>query len=148
MKRGWNAHRAGHDMTSFHGSCLCGSITFELSAEPTGLTYCHCVSCRKARGTAFAVNAAIDRADVSLEDSAATLREFESSPGKMRAFCSRCGSPVFAYSTARPDVLRMRMGLIDTPFAGRPEQHIWVSQMPEWDTICDDVPRFERFAER
>ena len=48
------------------GSCLCGEIRFEVTAElgPVGL--CHCGMCRKASGTAFATNASVDRAGFRL----------------------------------------------------------------------------------
>ena len=131
-------------MARYEGGCLCGSIRFGFDGEPTAFTYCHCVSCRKASGSAFAANATVARDTVALEDGKGTLREFESSPGKMRAFCSRCGSPVFAYRMDAPNALRIRMGLLDSAYAQRPTSHIWVSEMPGWDQICDDVTQSAR----
>lgn len=37
------------------GSCLCGKVTFEISGEPSSLSYCHCSRCRKAAGVFSAV---------------------------------------------------------------------------------------------
>jgi len=36
-----------------HGTCLCGSVTWELSGEPFAAYNCHCKMCRKVHGAAF-----------------------------------------------------------------------------------------------
>jgi hypothetical protein len=76
------------------------------------------------------------------------LREYESSPGKLRVFCSNCGSPIYAYLVATRDVLRVRLGSLDTPFHGRPRAHTWVSDKAPWEPIEDSVPQFPRWAPR
>ena len=43
----------------YKGSCLCGSIQFELKGGVEDPIYCHCSLCRKASGSAFATNAFI-----------------------------------------------------------------------------------------
>ena len=80
------------------GSCLCRSISYEVAGELGDFGYCHCRSCRKASGSAHGANAPVARSDLHLVDAAQTLREYESSPGKFRGFCSRCGSPLYAYA--------------------------------------------------
>jgi hypothetical protein len=76
----------------------------------------------------------------------ATLREYESSPGKLRAFCSACGSPIYAYLTASADIIRIRLGSLDTPFASEPRAHTWVSDKAAWDRIADGLPQFPEWA--
>ena len=34
-------------------SCLCGSVTWEITTEPFQAFNCHCKLCRKAHGSAF-----------------------------------------------------------------------------------------------
>lgn len=130
------------------GSCLCGSIRYELSAELGDFGHCHCKSCRKASGTAYASNAPVDRAHFHLVGNADTLREYESSPGKFRAFCSRCGSPIFVYVAATPDILRIRLGSLDTPFDKRAKAHTWVSEKADWDPVEGALPQFPKWAPR
>ncbi len=74
---------------------------------------CHCTSCRKASGSAFGGNAPVDRDRFTLLSGEASLREFESSPGKLRAFCSRCGSPLVLLAGAQ---------LLDN---GLDERNVW-----------------------
>ena len=128
------------------GSCLCGSVRYEIAGELGEFGYCHCRSCRKASGSAHAANAPVERARFHLVSGGATLREYESSPGKLRAFCSACGSPIYAYLTASADVLRIRLGSLDTPFTGEPRAHTWVSDKAQWEPIDDGLPQFPQWA--
>jgi hypothetical protein len=128
------------------GSCLCGEVNYEIDGELGEFGYCHCRSCRKASGSAHGANAPVDRASFRLTSGAELIREFESSPGKLRAFCSRCGSPLFAYLTQSPDVLRIRLGSLDTPFNKRPRAHTFVSQKADWEPIEGAVPQFPEWA--
>jgi hypothetical protein len=134
-------------MANLHqGSCLCGNVRYELSDELGEFGYCHCKSCRKASGSAHGANAPIDRASFQLLSGADTLREFESSPGKFRVFCSRCGSPIYAYLTGSADVLRIRLGSLDTPFTKTPRAHTFVSDKAAWEPIEDHLPQFPEWA--
>jgi hypothetical protein len=128
------------------GSCLCGSVRYEIAGELGDFGYCHCTSCRKASGSAHAANAPVERASFVLLGGRETLREYESSPGKLRAFCSTCGSPVYAYLTATPDVLRIRLGSLDTPFLKQPKAHTFVSDKAAWEPIEGDLPQFPEWA--
>ena len=35
------------------GSCLCGSVAYEVDAGPGPIVHCHCTICRKTHGSAF-----------------------------------------------------------------------------------------------
>ena len=128
------------------GSCLCGDVKYEIAGELGEFGYCHCKSCQKASGSAHAANAPVSRDDFHVMSGAASLREFESSPGKIRAFCSRCGSPIYAYLRATMNVLRIRLGSLDTTFERRPRAHTFVSERASWAPIEDDVPQFPTWA--
>ena len=135
-------------MVMHRGSCLCGNIRYELDAELGEFGYCHCRTCQKASGSAHAANAPIDRIHFRLMSGVDSLKEFESSPGKIRSFCSRCGSPIYAYLTASPEVLRIRLGSLDTPFFKQPRAHTWVCERASWALIQDDVPQFDKWADK
>jgi len=130
------------------GSCLCGNVRYELFGELGDFAYCHCRSCQKASGSAYAANVPVARKDFALLSGANTLREFESSAGKRRVFCARCGSPLYAYVTATPDVLRVRLGSLDTPFTHAPTAHIWTSEAAHWSPIADSIPQFSEWPPR
>lgn len=128
------------------GSCLCGGVRFRITAPLGPLRLCHCTQCRKAQGSAFAANSVVPAAAFELLDGAALLRDYESSPGKHRVFCGRCGAPVYSRRDALPGVLRVRVGLIDTPLGTRPASHAHVASKADWWSIDDDAPRYEGAA--
>lgn len=93
-------------------SCLCGATRYTLSGPINEAVLCHCGQCRRANGGAFNVAVLADEADVVFLARDA-VREYESSPGKYRAFCSGCGAPVYSRRDDLPAILRLRGGLID-----------------------------------
>lgn len=128
------------------GSCLCGGVRYEIDGELGPVTWCHCSRCRKGNGTAFLVVASVAEADFRLLAGAALIGEFETSPGVRRSFCTRCGSPLYGRRATLPGVLRLRLGTLDTPYDGRPAQHVYTASKADWFEIHDDAPRFSEGA--
>lgn len=126
----------------YKGSCLCRKIRYEISQEPGDFGYCHCVSCRKASGSGHAANAPVQRKNFHLVSGADVLREFESSPGMFRAFCTNCGSPIYAFRAQQPEILGIRLGSLDTPFTKHAREHRYVADKAPWETIEDHLPQY------
>jgi len=130
-----------YDRATYSGSCLCAAVQFRIEAELPRIQVCYCRQCRKAQGTPFATNIPVPTTAFVLVSGAATLREYESSPGKKRVFCSCCGSPIYSYR-AGLDVLRIRAGLINEPLPG-PLIHCRVAWKCNWWHILDAGPQFQ-----
>lgn len=96
---------------SHHGACLCGAVSYDVTGTLATVVLCHCSQCRRGNGGAFNVAVVVD-ADRVVFRSRATVKEYESSPGKLRAFCGDCGSPVYSRRPDTPGTLRLRGGLI------------------------------------
>jgi hypothetical protein len=126
------------------GGCLCGGIRFEIEGGLAPIQLCHCRQCRKAQGAAFAANMPVPLSRFRLLGGAELLREFESSPGKYRVFCSHCGSPVFSRRDSLPHVVRIRAGLLDGDIPTRPATHALVESNANWWDIEDALPRFDK----
>lgn len=71
------------------------------------------------------------------------LAAYESSPGKQRWFCSRCGSPIFSKRASLPGVLRIRVGTLDEPLNAKISHHAYTAFKPSWWEIHDDLPKFD-----
>ena len=70
------------------------------------------------------------------------MQRFESSPGVGRYFCRHCASPLFSRRDAMPELLRLRIGTLDTPLAtGTPIAHVFAGSKAEWFAICDSHPQ-------
>lgn len=124
------------------GGCLCGGIRYEYDGEIEEISICHCSQCRKAQGSAFAAVSAVDSARFRVLSGAELLKEYRSSPDKARVFCARCGSPIYSALDQRPEVKRLRLGTVDTPFVCANAFHIFTDSKASWWDCEDGLPRF------
>jgi len=124
------------------GQCLCGTVCFQIDGKLGPLVYCHCSMCQRANGSAFSANASVRERYMRWLSGRAAITEYESSPGKFRAFCSVCGSPIYSRRTAEPESLRVRLGTIDGDPGRRPLAHFWVASKASWFEITDDLPQY------
>jgi hypothetical protein len=114
-----------------NGSCLCGGVAYEVDAPPGPIVHCHCETCRKAHGAAFSSLCAVPRDKFRWVRGEDLLNQFESSPGKRRHFCTKCGSHIVAERVGQPTVM-LRLGCLDTPITQAPIMHIWRSDAAAW----------------
>lgn len=124
------------------GRCLCGAVRYEVHGKPGPVAYCHCRTCRRANGTAFAANAPVRARYLKWISGREGIREYESSPGKMRAFCSQCGSPIYSRTVDDPETFRIRLGTLDGDPGRRAFAHFWVSEKAPWFELTDELPKY------
>lgn len=129
------------------GSCLCGRVRYEIHGKIGPVGHCHCNTCRKAQGGAFVTNAPVRTKYFRLVSDADSVAEFMSSPGKKRCFCRNCGSPLWSRREAEADIIRIRLGLLDSDPERRPLAHVWVSEKAPWYEITDELPQSLRGVE-
>jgi len=113
------------------GSCLCGAVAWRADCEPQPIILCHCETCRKTHGSAFASSMQVKREVFSWVRGADKVGGYESSPGKIRHFCTLCGSHMVADRTTTEFVM-LRLGTLDTKIEARPAVHIWRSDGASW----------------
>ncbi|MGZ3157557.1 MAG: GFA family protein [Burkholderiaceae bacterium] len=126
------------------GSCLCCSVQYEYAGDFGAITVCHCSDCRKAQGTSNAIAAPVDATQLHWIQGQELIVEYESSPCKKRAFCGRCGSPLYSRRDDLPNVMRLRMGSIDSDTDAVPMAHIFSVNLPAWAQLDDEWPRYEK----
>ena len=97
---------------TLRAACLCGATCYELDGDIGEIHLCYCSQCRRANGGAFNVAVIVESANVRFlkRDK---INEFEHTPGKFRAFCGGCGSPIYSRRTDLPELMRLRGGLIE-----------------------------------
>lgn len=128
------------------GSCLCGGIRYEIDGDLGPITNCHCSQCRKASGASFAISAPVPANSFRIVAGAELLKDWESSPGTRRCFCGRCGSPIVKRYDAKPEIVRLRPGTLDTDPGVKPSKHIFVGSKAPWVDTTDGLPTFERLG--
>jgi len=130
-------------VASRRGGCLCEAIEYEISGEIGPIGHCHCVQCRKSNAAAFATTARVAGRDFRWTRGEASLRAFESSPGKQRFFCGICGSQLIAAWDHESEVILRLGSLIDDP-GSTPVVHIWTAEKASWFEIGDVLPQLPR----
>ena len=67
--------------------------------------------------------------------------------GRVKAFCSVCGSSLFGNEWPEGDEIAIRLGALDGDPAIRPQLHVFVASRAPWDELPDDgLPRHEEAA--
>ena len=123
-------------MTTHTGSCSCGAVQFRVEGDLGPVQVCHCHQCQKAQGGAFVAIIAVPKADFVVTAGEDVLTAFESTPGKERVFCSRCGSPIIS-RRADLDVVRVRVGALDQPTGAHIDSHAFTDFRADWFDLRD-----------
>lgn len=122
-----------------HGSCLCGSARYAISGGLSDIVHCHCVTCRKAHGSAFSSVASVPLGNFSITH-VEPLGNYESSPGKTRYFCANCGTQLYARRIDQDHVI-LRLGSLDSEIASKEYAHIWLSDKASWFSLESDLKK-------
>lgn len=127
----------------YTGSCLCGVVKVEIRGSIDSIIHCHCSLCRKNSGTAYATNGFVDTDKLIVSQGANNLQHYAMSPGKKRYFCKTCACPIYSQNEAKPERLRLRLGILDSDIVERPISHNFVTSKANWDDLDADLPRYE-----
>ena len=125
------------------GSCLCGGVAYEVASSLGAIAHCHCITCRKAHGSAFSSVTSVPREKFRWTGGEHLLSKFESSAGKFRYFCSKCGSQIVADRIGAPSIV-LRLGCLDTAAVGEPKAHIWRSEGASWYDPKAELPELPK----
>lgn len=132
-------------MTTLTGSCLCGAVRVSLTGEPTDVTLCHCTTCQKVNGGAFAVAVGGTLTSLRVDDTAGTLAYWRSGPTTRRSFCNRCGTAIgFHQDDPARDRITVWRGLFDNPSELVPAGQIWTDSRPDWVCRIEALPGHPR----
>ena len=104
-----------------------------------------CSQCRKVQGSAFATNGNVDKENFRFVSGENELTGYEANSDQTKYFCKHCGSPIMSVKKSEPDVVRIRLGTIESDITERPEAHIFVASKANWEEICGDIPKYDEF---
>lgn len=125
------------------GSCLCGSVTFEISGPFESFFLCHCSRCRKDTGSAHAANLFSSTATITWHSGQDLVRTFQlPSTRHQRSFCGSCGSALPSLQLGGA-LLVVPAGSLDSVVDMRPNAHICFASRATWDRQLEDVPKVD-----
>lgn len=130
---------------SAQGGCGCGRVRYRLRASPVVVHCCHCRYCQRETGSAFALNALIETAQVELTGEPPERIDTPSASGKGQAIfrCPSCKVAVWShYGGAGEKAAFVRVGTLDDPDACPPDVHIFTDSKQPWVVIPEDAEQF------
>ena len=128
----------------FKGSCLCGAVQYECSAEPLAAGHCQCIDCRKSSGTGHGSHIAAPKSSVIVSGQ---TKEYDKAADNgnvvSRHFCPNCGSPVYSTNSGYPDMLFIRASSLDDLEIFQPQMVVYTKRGAAWDYLDPKLPTFE-----
>jgi hypothetical protein len=129
------------------GSCLCGTVRFELVGEPLLFVNCHCSRCRRGRSSAHASNLFFLPEQIRWPngEGSVTAYKFPEAERFGVNFCKTCGSAV-PRVVAKIGRVNVPGGSLDSHPGVTPSTHIYVGSKAPWFEISDELPQNEEAA--
>jgi len=125
-------------MPEINGSCRCGKVQYSTTADPVFTGVCHCTSCQKSTGSAYATVLAVPTAALTVTG---TTTQFDDSgdSGKPthRTFCPICGSTVTQSADVMQGITMIPVGTLANPGALSPVMQIFCDSALPWAKIPD-----------
>jgi len=114
-----------------HGSCLCGSVRYDIDGPFEVMSHCPCSLCRRNHGAAFATFVSVPLSGFRWIAGESEISTFQSSNYGKRTFCSKCGSVT--------PVVEADTGVVFCP-AGNLDGEIGVPQAHHQHFLRDVLP--------
>jgi hypothetical protein len=132
------------------GGCTCRAVRYRLTSRPLFVHCCHCRWCQRETGTAFALNALIERDRVQLlaSEPETVLTPSESGVGQRIVRCPACRIAVWSHygHGALSDAVRfVRVGTLDDPDLLPPDIHIFTMSKQPWVKLDPAVPAVHEY---
>jgi hypothetical protein len=122
-----------------------------METAPLIVHCCHCSSCQRETGTAFATNAMIEADRVTLLSGGpeVVLTPSDSGKGQKIVRCPNCRVAVWSNYAGAGDAVRfVRVGTLDRPDYLPPDIHIFTSSKLPWVPLSTDIPAVPRYYDR
>jgi hypothetical protein len=130
------------------GGCACGAVRYALASGPMFVNCCHCTWCQRETGSAFVINALIERDRVAVTgETEAVLTASESGGGQLIHRCPTCHIALWSHYGGREKVAFLRAGTLDEAWRVQPSAHIFTRSKLPWVALPANQPAFEVFYE-
>lgn len=126
------------------GRCLCGAVRFQFNEAPLALRACWCRDCQYLAAGNASMSAFFRTETCKVAGEVAEYASNSDSGNEIRRqFCPTCGTPLFARSARRSDVMVVRVGTLDDREIGGPRSYIWTKSAPSWGHYDPNLPNCE-----
>lgn len=129
------------------GSCLCGTVQYEVRKPYLRFAHCYCGRCRKATGSSHATNLYVAPDRFSWVSGEHFVKRFDLPAAQSFAttFCTSCGGPLPHFTRSRREVV-IPAGTLESVPDLPPEANIfWESRAP-WSCSGAGLPCFVEYT--
>jgi hypothetical protein len=106
--------------------------------------HCQCRDCQEASGGGHSSVIAFPSASIEMTGTPVEWgNRADSGAHKVRAFCGKCGSPIYVKIDSLPGVTIVKAGSLDDPSVFQPQMVIYAKRAQRWDHVDPALPRFE-----
>lgn len=124
------------------GSCLCGSIEFEIDGDEFNIYQCHCSLCKKQSGTTSNSSAIVSKDRLRFTKGIDFISSWVKDTGFRSDFCSKCGSPV-PNPLRNFDLYWVPVGLLPITAKVKVVAHLCTSTASSWHVIEPGIAQFQ-----
>jgi hypothetical protein len=127
------------ESTSYDGGCLYGFVRYRMTTKPLIVHCCHCRSCQRQTGSAFALNALIEPDRVQLLQGEVEVVDAPSDigMGQKISHCPKGRIPVGS-THAETAVWFVHVGTLDEPDRMPPDVHVFTASKQPWLLLPPD----------
>ena len=127
------------------GGCQCGSVRYQITANPLAVYVCHCTECQRQSGSAFALSLAVAREALVVVEGAPAVWRRELEGGRIIdcLFCGACGVRLFHNPERNPRASIVKPGTLDDTTWLKPVGHIWTRSAQSWVPIPQTTVNYE-----
>jgi hypothetical protein len=128
-------------LDAIRGSCLCGSVRYEVRKPYLRFAHCYCSRCRKATGASHATNLYVAPSQFAWVSGEDVTRRFDLPAAQSFAttYCTACGGPVPHFTRSRREVVVPAGTLDDVPDI-LPQANIFWSSKAPWSCSGEGLP--------
>ncbi|MDY0191640.1 MAG: GFA family protein [Desulfuromonas sp.] len=128
----------------YSGSCLCGSVQFEIEGNFDSFYLCHCKNCQKDTGSAHAANLFSESAILTWCKGKEFVKTYIlPNTQHSKSFCINCGSALPTQAENMNSIV-VPAGSLDSTLNIRPNAHLFVSSKASWEHNLDSIQSFEK----
>ncbi len=131
------------------GSCLCGSIKYEIDPPFKLFQYWHCSRCRKFTGSAHAANILVPTSQFKWLEGKEQVGTYDLQEAKYltTSFCKKCGSSMPWAVKGVPNMV-VPAGTLDEDPGIKPQQNIFCGSKASWYVESSELPQHNELPVR
>ena len=118
--------------------CACGQASITVASNPEMHGVCHCTDCKRRTGSAFGISSYFPKASVVEVAGETTIYAFhhaDQNHDQERHFCSKCGTTLFWYVSALPNMIGIAAGCFADDGLPEPTYSVTHGKKEKWLTL-------------